>query len=345
MHASHASVLNDRQRVLICGVNWIGDSVMSMPALQAFRKANPASHITMLVKPGLIPLWKLHMAFDGILPLHEGIAGTLKTAAAVRRLRFDKAFILPHSFRSAVVPWLAGVPKRIGMPGHWRDFMLTEVIRPLERPGRSHQAYEYMELLIPAAVDAELEPPHLELPEDTLASARKRIATAAEPRVALIPGAARGPAKQWPCEHFIELGRLLSEKKRCGIVVLGISREAALCEAVAKGIGPSAINLAGHTGLAEWIAILKACDLVVANDSGGMHLAAAVGAPVVALYGITDPSKTGPIGKIFRVLQNSDFRARDIPRDSREARARLAAILPEQVYGAAIECLEESGKR
>ena len=345
MHASRASALNNSERILICGVNWIGDSVMSMPALHAFRKANPAAHITMLVKPSLVPLWKLGALFDGILQLHQGIAGTLKTVAAVRRLRFDKAFILPHSFRSAVVPWLAGVPVRIGMPGHWRDFMLTEIVWPQERPGRSHQAYEYLDLLTPSAAEAQLEPPHLELPADALEAARKRIAPAAEPRVALIPGAARGPAKQWPREHFIELGRMLSTQRKCGVVVLGISREAALCEEVAKGIGPSALNLAGHTGLAEWIATLKACDLVVANDSGGMHLAAAVGTPVVALYGITDPSKTGPLGKNCRVLQNSDLRTRDIPRDSPEARASLASIHPEQAYSAAIECLEESKRK
>jgi heptosyltransferase II len=345
MHASPESVLNSSGRILVCGVNWIGDSVMSMPALLAFRKANPTAHITMLVKPGLVPLWKLGAVFDGILQLHEGFAGTLKTVAAVRRLWFDKAIILPHSFRSAVIPWLAGIPARVGMPGHWRDFMLTEVVRPLERPGRTHQAYEYLDLLTPAAADAELEPPRLDLPEEALASARKRIAPAAEPRVALIPGAARGPAKQWPPAHFIELGRMLSEGRKCGIVVLGISREAALCEEVAKGIGPSALNLAGHTGLADWIATLKACDLVVANDSGGMHLAAAVGTPVVALYGITDPSKTGPLGKICRVLQNSDLRTRDIPRDSPEARASLAAIHPEQAFNAAVECLEEAKRK
>ncbi len=332
-------------RILICGVNWIGDSVMSMPALHAFRKANPAAHITMLVKPGLVPLWKLDAVFDSILQLHEGLAGTFKTAAAVRGLRFDKAYILPHSFRSAVIPWLAGVPVRIGMPGHFRDFMLTEVVWPLERPGRSHQAYEYLDLLLPSAGEAPLETLHLPLPAEALAAAGKRIAAATEPRVALIPGAARGPSKQWPREHFIALGRMLSEQRKCGIVVLGISREAALCEEVAKGIGPSALNLAGHTGLAEWIATLKACDLVVANDSGGMHLAAAVGTPLVALYGITDPSKTGPLGRICRVLQNSDVRTRDIPRDSPEARASLAAIHPEQAYDAAVSCLDEAKKK
>jgi heptosyltransferase-2 len=345
MHASHASALNNGPRILICGVNWIGDSVMSMPALQAFRAANPSAHITMLVKPGLVSLWKLHTVFDGIQPLLEGIVGTLKTAAVIRRLHLDKAFILPHSFRSAIVPWLAGIPTRIGMPGHWRDFMLTEVRWPLDRPGRSHQAYEYFELLTPTAAEAELEPPLLELPEEALVSARTRIIPAAKPRVALIPGAARGPAKQWPREHFIELGRMLNEKKQYGIVVLGTPREATLCETVAKGIGPSAINLAGHLDLTEWIATLKVCDLVVANDSGGMHVAAAVGTPVVALYGITDPSKTGPMGKIVRVLQNSEIHSRDIPRDSPEARATLAAIHPEKDCGAAIECLEESWKK
>ena len=329
-------------RILICGVNWIGDSVMSMPALHAFRKANPSAHLTMLAKPGLVPLWKLDAVFDGILPLREGLAGTLKTVAAVRRLHFHKAYILPHSFRSAVIPWLAGIPVRIGMPGHFRDFMLSEVVWPMERPGRAHQAYEYLDLLMPSAAEAAIEPLHLELPADALAAARNRIAGLASPRVALIPGAARGPSKQWPREHFIKLGRMLSEQKKCGILVLGISREAALCEEVARSIGPSALNLAGHTGLAEWIATLKACDLVVANDSGGMHLAAAVGTPVVALYGITDPSKTGPLGRICRVLQNSDLRARDIPRDSPEARTALAAIHPDQACAAAIECLAES---
>ena len=312
---------------------------MSLPALRAFRQMNPDAHLTMLVKPSLLPLWKLSALFNDILPLHEGFGGTLKTVAAVRRLRFDKAFILPHSIRSAVIPWLAGVPFRIGMPGHCRDFMLSEIVWPTERPGRSHQAYEYLDLLVPGAAHQALEPPGLELPAAALATAQQRIASTAEPRVALIPGAARGPAKQWPREHFIELGRRLVEKNRCGIIVLGITREAVLCQEVAQGIGPTALNLAGQTGLAEWIAILKMCHLVVANDSGGMHLAAAVGTPVIALYGMTDPSKTGPLGKHCRVLQNSDLRSRDIPRDSPEARASLASIRPERVYDAAIECL------
>ena len=157
MPASHASASNSGGRILVCGVNWIGDSVMSMPALQAFRRANPAAQITLLVKPSLVPLWTLHAGFDRILPLREGVVGTLRTVSAARRLRFDRAFILPHSFRSAVVPWLAGVPTRTGLPGHWRDFMLTEVVRPMGRPGRNHQAYEYMDLLMPAAAEAELE--------------------------------------------------------------------------------------------------------------------------------------------------------------------------------------------
>ncbi len=327
------------ERVLIVGVNWIGDAVMSMPAIQSYRQAHPGNRITLLVKPALAPLWALHRAPDEILTLGEGFAGIRQAAQAAHRERFARAFVLPHSFRSALVPWLAEVPARIGMPGHWRDWMLTSVIRPTNRPGRIHQAYEYLDLLRPEQPDAALDPPALILPDEARAAAVARLAALPRPCVALIPGAARGPAKQWPAGHFVELGRKLTSGRNCGLVVLGISREAGLCGKVASGIGPNALNLAGHTSLAEWIAVLGSCDLVVANDSGGMHLAAAVGTPLVAVYGITDPAKTGPIGRACRILQNSETRSRDVDRDSPEAIKCLASILPEQVYRAALESL------
>ncbi|MFH0953798.1 MAG: lipopolysaccharide heptosyltransferase II [Verrucomicrobiota bacterium] len=355
MNASSASASSDArrtaagdraqhlgERVLVCGVNWIGDTVMSMPALQAYRKANPSARITLLVKPGLLPLWKLHAAPDQLLTLEGGWSGTLRTVRALRTEKFARAFVLPHSFRSALVPWLARIPLRIGMPGHWRDAMLTQVIRPRDVPGRRHQAYEYLDLMVPDAAQADLELPQIKVPEAAEAAARERLAAVPAPRVGVIPGAARGPSKQWPAEHFAELGRLLAGQRGCGLVVLGITREADLCGDIARRIGPAAVNLAGRTSLPEWIALLRACDLIVANDSGGMHLAAAVGTPVVALYGITDPAKTGPIGRICRVLQNSEVRARDISRDSPAARKSLASIHPEQVYRAALDCLEQS---
>lgn len=328
-------------RVLVCGVNWIGDSVMSMPALQAYRRAHPSASVSLLIKRSLIPLWKLHGMPDEILTLEEGWGGTLRTVRRVKQGKFTEAFVLPHSFRSALIPWLAGVPVRTGLHGHWRDAMLTRVIRPQGAPGREHQAYEYMDLMVPEAAQAGLDLPRLRVPDPVLAAARGQLAAAPAPRVGLMPGAARGPSKQWPAGHFIELGRRLCAENGCGIVVLGVTREAGLCEHVATSIGPAALNLAGKTSLAEWIAMLSLCDVVVANDSGGMHLAAAVGTPVVALYGITDPGKTGPLGRACRVLQNSDVRNRDVPRNSPEALKSLASITPEQVCAAVAAGLED----
>lgn len=330
--------------VLICGVNWIGDTVMSMPAIQAYRRAHPTAHITLLVKPQLVPLWQLHRVPDRILTLHTGYVGTLRTIRALRRERFAKAFVLPHSLRSAFLPWAGGVPNRVGLPGHWRAILLSRVVRPREHPGRLHQAYEYIDLMVPAAAEKELLLPRLEFPAGVLDAALSRLKDVAQPRVGFLPGAARGTSKQWPAEHFIDLGRLLAGKNGCGIVVLGISSEVELCNRVTQGIGSAALNLAGRTTLAEWTAMLKTCDLVVANDSGGMHLAAAVGTPVIALYGMTDPARTGPLGRHCRVLQNSDVRMRDIPRHSEEARRCLASIRPEQVHATAAEVLKTAAQ-
>lgn len=325
-------------RVLVVGVNWVGDSVMTMPALQAYRAAHPSAYLALLVKPGLAPLWRLHAAPDEVLTLEEGWRGLRRTARRLKALRFDRAYVLPHSFRSALVPWLARIPSRIGPPGHWRDFMLTDVIRPSRRAGREHQAYEYADLLLPGSPDLPLPMPRLTLPDVAVEQARRRLGGVNRPCVALMPGAARGPSKQWPAGHFVELGRTLANRL-FGIVVLGVSRESALCERVAQGIGVAALNLAGKTSLAEWIGLLRACDLVVANDSGGMHLAAAVGTPVAAIYGTTDPARTGPMGAPCKILQNSEIRSRDIAPDSPAAVKCLASIEPEQVYRAALQLL------
>lgn len=336
--AAHA-----HEAVLVCGVNWVGDSIMTMPALQAFRRAHPNAYITLLIKPPLTQLWKLHPVPNEILPLHSGFWGTLKTARLIRQRRYPRAFVLPHSFRSALVPFLSGVRERWGMPGHWRGAMMTRVLNPRPpQPGREHQAWEYMDLLLPGHKEQELERPLLNLPDEAAAAAKARLAALPKPCVGILPGAARGPSKRWPADHFINLGRSLVKEKHCSVVALGISREAALCRKVVEGIGEGALNLAGQTTLAEWIALLKVCDLVIANDSGGMHLAAAVGTPVVAIFGVTDPLRTGPLGRDCRIVQNSSVRNRDVERDSPEAIKSLASITPEQVFEQARELLDRA---
>jgi heptosyltransferase-2 len=330
------------ERVLLCGVNWIGDTIMSLPAIQAYRRRHPRVHLAVLVKPGLAPLWKLHAAPDELLTFEESPPGTFRAASMIRHWRFDRACVLPNSFRSALIPFLAGVPRRAGAAGHARAFLLTETV-DTEGDAASHQALEYYRLLTPDAVPAEPERPALAISSELAVRADALLAAAKGPRVALLPGAARGPSKRWPAERFAAVGRRLAEKAGCGIVVLGSPSETDLAENVCRAVGPAAVNLGGRCSLGEWAAVLRSCRVAIANDSGGMHVAAAAGTPVVALYGLTDPRRTGPLGPA-RILQAGGQGARDIARRSAAAEKNLAAITAEQVYEAALELLRGKGE-
>ena len=330
------------ERILICGVNWIGDSIISMPAIQAFRAAHPSAAITMLVKRKIAPLWKMHRAPDRILCLDPGLMGTRQAIHHLKAERFEKAYILPNSFRSAFIPFAAQVPERIGFSGHFRQIMLTDIVIPSSRPDRFHQAFEYMDLLVPEQAGAKPPAPSIAPDEEALRAVSARLAPLPRPLIGFLPGAARGPSKRWPPGHFIELGQRLISEDRCGIAVMGAPGEERLCRNIAKALGTGALNLAGTLSFEEWAAALKQCDLVISNDSGGMHISAALGVPLIALFGVTDPGKTGPLGPQARILQNSLVKNRDVRRDDPEAIKSLASITPGQGYEAALESLSRT---
>ncbi|MFC1461767.1 glycosyltransferase family 9 protein, partial [Verrucomicrobiota bacterium] len=187
---------------LIVGVNWLGDSIMSMPGIQAFRRANPGIRLVMLVKPKCRSLWSMHPAIDEVLDCPETVFGTMRARAVVRRRKFSAAFILPLSFRSALVPFLARIPRRVGLPGHSRDWMLTRVVNPRLAPGRMHQRYEYMEVF--GMTDSVPEQPRLTAPDEVVAQVRRQLGHEGVMRIGLLPGAARGPSKRWPADFFAE---------------------------------------------------------------------------------------------------------------------------------------------
>jgi heptosyltransferase-2 len=159
------------------------------------------------------------------------------------------------------------------------------------------------------------------------------------PLIGVMPGAARGPAKRWSAERFAEAARRLRAELGGSVVVMGGAGDAEACAAVVAGVGDGVLNLAGVTTLGEWAALLAECRLVLCNDSGGMHLAAALGVPVVAVFGITDPIRTGPLGTRCRVVQHSMQHDRAVPRESAAARAALAAVTVDEVVAAAQELL------
>jgi heptosyltransferase-2 len=326
----------DSPHILLVGVNWIGDAVMSMPAIQAFRRAWPAARLSLLLKPGLMPLWSFHAAPDQLIEQNPRDG-----AGTIRRLReqgpFIGAYILPHSIRSAWYPWRAGVPRRVATPGAWRRLLVNEVRGHVATAERCHQVFEYYDVLLPDQQVATWEAPQLAVPASVIPAA---VQEAASPCVALLPGAARGPSKQWPADHFVALGQRIVSDLGGSVIVLGTAGERALCEQVATGIGAAAINLAGQTDFATWLGCLAGSAAVVANDSGGMHVAAALQRPLVALYGITDPAITGPLSRTARILQKTEQRSRDVPRISAQAAAALAAITPDEAFAALCDVLD-----
>ncbi len=323
------------RRILICGLNWVGDNIMAMPALQAYRRLHASDEIAVLVKRGMGPLWQMHTAPNRVLAYDDSTPGTFAAGFALRREGFEVCFVLPHSFRSAWIPFLARIPIRRGLPGGARDRLLTEVITP---SGGEHQQFEYFSLLAPGEVQPE--PPRLTPPPEAEIEASDLMDALPRPLIGLIPGAARGAAKRWPLDHFIALGRRFARERNAGIVVFGAPGEAALCSHLAQATDGR--SLAGRTSLPTWAAAMKQCDAIVCNDSGGMHLAAALGARVVAVYGMTNAAKTGPLGPRARVVQDDGPHQRDIPRESAEAERRLAAIGPDRVYRVATEFLTTS---
>ncbi len=310
----------EQERILIVGLNWIGDAIMSMPAIQSCRAEHPDAHITMLVKPYLKPLWQMHAVPDDI----QCLGKTGPTIATLRSLKFDKACILPNSFRSAFLPAMAGIPQRIGLKGELRRMLLTNVV-PLSG---GHQSNEYFPILAPESVGLKHALPALDVPGASFQGL--------ENHAVLMPGAARGTSKMGPLQHFDSLARKILEETDLEIVFAGGAADAPACEELADGLGDRAISVAGKTSLKEWAALLKNCRVAVANDSGGMHLAGAVGAPVVGIYGITDPDKTGPLARAFKVVQNSTVKTRDIARNSKEASKALESISPGQVFEAVV---------
>lgn len=331
-----------KANLLVSVPNWLGDGIMSMPVFPWLKRQEPNRRISVLLKPSMEALWTMCPGVDNILSVEEG--GLRASMAAAQRLKagaFDEVLIFPNSFRSAFVPWLAGIPSRIGMAGHHRSWMLTRIVPRVEDSRKRHQSWEYIQIAGLSEKVTEIEMPRLAISNNAVSEMANRLGIAAGGRrVGIVPGAARGPSKQWPVEYFAETAKALVGRG-CSVLVLGTAKESLLCAQVAGASG--AVNLAGKTSVPELAAVLSTCRVVVCNDSGGMHLAAAAGARVVAVYGMTDPSRTGPLGKGHAVILNEDVaHSRDIARDSEEAKRALEAIPAERVIAAAVKILEES---
>ncbi|MEW6321714.1 MAG: lipopolysaccharide heptosyltransferase II [Acidobacteriota bacterium] len=293
-----------RRRVVVVAPNWLGDAVMALPALADLRRAWAGAHVTVAARAPLAPLFQLVPGVDDTMALaaRRGAArwsGWWTDSDRLRQGRFDIAVLLPNSFESALSAWRAGVPRRIGFATDLRGPLLTDA---LETPASSpHQAAYYQAL--PAGLGLATGPmaATLEVGEGARARAHALLADAGVPAGAallvLAPGAAYGRAKQWPPERFVDLAARAAAERQLVPVLVGTRADAAVCHEIARRLaGAGAVNLAGRTDLPTLAGLLASAAVCVSNDSGAMHLAAAAGTRVVAVFGPTDERRTYPIG-------------------------------------------------
>jgi len=277
---------------------------MALPVLRAIRKAHPHDRLAVLARPGAASLFRAEGSADSVVE-RSGLFGD---ARRLRSGRFEEAWLLPNSFRSALAPWLAGIPERIGYDTDHRGALLTRALLPA--PRTEHQLRDYDTLLRSRGIKPDLEPPRLPVTAKALDRAASSLDAAGvdrdEPLALLAPGAAFGWTKRWPPDRYGALGDLLHARGLGCAVVIGPGEEA-LGAAVAAAARVRLPVLGADLDPLELAALFSGARVVVANDSGPMHLAAAVGVPVVAFFGPTDPGRTAPTGSPSRVLDRYVF--------------------------------------
>ena len=278
-------------RLLIVAPNWLGDAVMALPAIADVRRAMPAATIKISARPAIAPLFALVGEVDGVASIDEG---------------FDGALLLPNSFHAAWKTYRAHIPERWGYRTDWRGTLLTRAVAP---PRRVHQVEYYQHLVRGLGVATTAGEPRIDVPAAARETAANLLARSGWDRrhrlAALAPGAAYGGAKRWPAESFADLASgLASDGVQSVLVGSAADREtaAAVAERFRSAVGPPPIDLTGRTDLAALAGVLTHCRALITNDSGAMHVAAAAGVPVTAVFGPTDENATRPLGESHRVL-------------------------------------------
>ena len=288
------------ERLLVRGLNWIGDAVMSLPTLRNVRDSVPGAYITVFAPGWSAGLYRACPAVDEVIETPpKGLLSEFGLSRRISGGKYDGALILPNSFRSALGPALAGVPNRWGYRTDRRSMLLSRAVRLPERAKQEHTVLYYRELLEAAGIAWTGERFDIELSEETRSRAeeivRQRGAQPDSKRIGISPGAAWGPSKRWPADRFAEAARQLIESAGSEALVFGSPADAELAGGIAGTAGAGAVDLSGaFEELAHLAATIASCGVLITNDSGPMHLAAALGVPVVAIFGPTDEIKTGP---------------------------------------------------
>jgi lipopolysaccharide heptosyltransferase II len=283
-------------RILIRSTNWLGDAVMSVPAVRAIKRGRPDAHVTMLVPEKLADFWAHVPEVDAVLTIAKG-EGPLRVSRKIRGHFFDAAILFPNSLRAALEVFLAGIPRRVAYPGHQRAWLLNQLVERAPRNGPPrHQMFDYLDLAHDIGAAREDMWPATQPPQTR--SLDKPL------RLGLCPGAEYGSAKRWLPERFAETARIVSDSVACEWTLFGVEADKPVAAKIFTALNGQCVNLIGRTTLAQLIEQLRDCDLLLTNDTGTMHLASFLGVPVVAIFGSTEPALTGPVGGSARIVRH-----------------------------------------
>ena len=342
------------ERVVVRGANWVGDAAMTVPALRELRRVLPGARVTLATRPWAEELFAGAEFVDEVIPVQDSkgkARGVWADAREWRARRFDLAVLFPNSFAPALSAMLARVPFRVGYATQGRGALLTH---PLPVPvwrSRRHEVFYYLnvvaglERLLRGSTEIETREPDssLNVSEErrleALALLRESGARDSRQLVALCPGSTNSRAKRWPSERFAALADMLAERAGAQVILVGAGEELDISEEVARLARRRPLVLTGRTNLAQTAALLSVADLLVTNDTGPAHVAAAVGCPVVVIFGPTNPETTRPFSELAEVVRKPPECApcmlRDCPIDHR----CMTAITAEDVFERAAHAL------
>ncbi len=353
------AVTGASQKILIRGVNWIGDAVLTIPAVHSIRRSFPDAHISLLVKPWVAEVFKESPDIDEIIlyeTTHKGIRGKLKLAKKLRQEKFDIAILLQNAFDAALITWRAGIPERIGYKRDGRSFLLTNSV-PVQKDilGR-HQVYYYQNLLRSADIDTTDTQPYMYLTANERKWARNLVSSSFSnrrvPLIGINPGATYGSAKRWLPERFADLVIRIMNELNGRVILFGGPSEVEIANEIITEInrlkiklkieqyGSRLLVMSGKTTLRELGALISECDLFVTNDSGPMHMASALHVPTVAIFGSTNWEATGPFGPGHRVITKKMHCSPCMERECPEGHLKcMSEITAEDVFSAIKEIL------
>jgi len=305
-------MIKNVNRLLIRSTNWIGDAVMTTPAVRSIRNNFPHAHISMLAKPWVAPVFAHSPQVDDIIEFdangrHRGVTGILRLSKDLRRFRFDAAVFLQNAAEAALIAFMAGIPRRIGFDTDARRLLLTHPVRCTPSIKAIHQTGYYLEILKGVGLHTGAQTLELNLGAADKQKARQVLRDHGmgpdAPIIGLNPSATFGPAKQWFPRRYAALGERLHREYDATMLIFGGPSDRDLGGRISGMMNAPCIDLSGRTSLGEAMALIDRCDAFVTNDSGLMHVAAALNTPLVAVFGSTNSSTTSPYADSSRIVR------------------------------------------